>query len=590
MAHSDSTAPKNWHLQKLGQYLRPHWQKVALGVLALLVVNWLGVRIPLLIRDGIDRLQDELSFDRIAYYAIWVLVLASIMGAFRLASRVWLFGVGRQVEFDLKQKIFEHLLKMEPSYFATNTVGELISRATSDVDNIRRLLGFAVLSLVNIVFAYGFTVPEMWKLSPKLTVVALSVYPAIIILVRLFSDRLRNQQIRVQETTSRLSDLIQEDMSGIALIKIYAQEKNEHRAFAALNDELLDANLTLARTRNTLFPLLGGLASISLLLILATGAGAISDGFLTVGDFVAMVLYVERLVFPTALLGFTFTAYQRGEVSIDRVEAILASQPQIADMPKTHPLPRESVRGYIEARNLIYAYPDSQLPALNGVNFKILPGETVAIVGPIGSGKSTLANALPRLLNIDPGQLFLDGQDITQIPLVSLRQAIAYVPQESFLFSTTIENNIRYGEPQADLMDVVYAAKQAQIATEIQNFPKQYDTIVGERGITLSGGQRQRSALARALMVDAPVVVLDDALSSVDNQTATHILKNLKTGTQNQTVIFISHQMGAAALSDRILVMDQGRIVQIGTHSQLVGKPGLYQQLWEQHKLEEVLR
>lgn len=589
MARSNRNPQKNWHLQKLGEYLRPHWRRTALGIGALLLVNGLGVYIPLLIRDGIDELQVTFSFDRIAQYALIVFGLASVMWAMRMASRIWIFGVGRQVEFDLKQQLFEHLLRMEPSYFATNTVGELISRSTSDVDNIRRLLGFAVLSLANTLFAYAFTIPVMLSLSVRLTVVALAVYPVMLILVRLFSERLRNQQLRVQEATSRLSDLIQEDMSGISLVKIYAQEENERRAFAALNDDLLDANLTLSRTRNTLFPLLGGLASISLLVILATGAGAIANGFLTVGDFVAMVLYVERLVFPTALLGFTITAYQRGEVSIDRVEAILASQPKIADTPSAHALPKETVRGRLEARNLVYRYPDGPAPALDGVTFTIQPGETVAVVGPIGSGKSTLANALPRLLDIAPGQLFLDGQDITQIPLKDLRQAIACVPQESFLFSTTIYNNIRYGEPHAEITDVEYAAKQAQIAPEIQNFPRQYDTIVGERGITLSGGQRQRSALARALMIDAPVMVLDDALSSVDNQTATQILQNLRAGTQSQTVIFISHQMGAAALLDRILVMDQGRIVQAGSHAQLVAQRGLYQQLWEQHQLEEVL-
>lgn len=589
MTRSTTNTSKNWHLKKIGQYLRPHWRKLTFGVVALLIVNWVGASIPLLIRDSIDELQVTFSFDRVAYYALLILGLASFMGVIRWASRIWLFGVGRQVEFDLKQKIFEHLLTMEPSYFATNTVGELISRATSDVDNIRRLLGFAILSLVNTVLAYAFSIPYMLSLSVRLTVVALAIYPVMLVLVGLFGERLRSQQLQVQETTSRLSDLIQEDMSGISLIKIYAQEQNERRAFGGLNDELLNANLMLARTRNTLFPMLGGLASISLLVILATGAGEIANGFLTVGGFVAMITYAERLVFPTALLGFTITAYQRGEVSIDRVEAILTSKPQIADANTIHPLPRESVKGRLEARNLVYAYPDSQHPALNGVDFQVNPGETVAIVGPIGSGKSTLANALPRLLNIKPGQLFLDGHDITQVPLTDLRRAIAYVPQESFLFSTTIENNIRYGEPLAEPTDVLYAAKQAQIASEIQNFPKQYDTIVGERGITLSGGQRQRSALARALMIDAPVVVLDDALSSVDNQTATHILQNLKTGTQNQTVIFISHQMGAAALSDRILVMDEGRIVQAGTHDQLVVQPGLYQQLWEQHKLEEVL-
>ncbi|RZM76155.1 ABC transporter ATP-binding protein [Leptolyngbya iicbica LK] len=589
MARSQQSSQGNWHLKKLGEYLRPHWQRVALGVVALMLVNLVGVRIPLLIRDGIDELQVTFSFNRITYYAVVVLVLASIMWVIRMASRILIFGVGRQVEFDLKQRIFEHLLGMEPSYFATNTIGELISRATSDVDNIRRLLGFAVLSLVNTLFAYAFTVPVMLSLSVRLTVVALVVYPVMLILVRLFSDRLRNQQLRVQQSTSRLSELIQEDLSGISLIKIYAQEENERRAFAELNDNLLDANLTLARTRNTLFPLLGGLASISLLLILATGAGAIADGALSVGDFVAMVLYVERLVFPTALLGFTITAYQRGEVSIDRVEAILTSQPKIVDAPSVQAVPSDTIRGQLSARDLTFAYPDSKAPALNGVSFTIQPGETVAIVGPIGSGKSTLANALPRLLDIAPGQIFLDGQDITDIPLADLRKAIAYVPQESFLFSSTINNNIRYGEPLAELPEVQHAAKLAQIAPEIDNFPKRYDTIVGERGITLSGGQRQRSALARALMIEAPVVVLDDALSSVDNQTATDILNNLKTGTQNQTVLFISHQMGVAALSDRIMVMDQGRIAQIGTHDELVRQPGLYQQLWEQHKLEEVL-
>jgi ATP-binding cassette subfamily B multidrug efflux pump len=550
------------HLQKLGNYLKPHWRQAGLGVGALLLVNLLGVGIPLIIRDGIDRLRVSLSFGQISQYVGVVLLLASVMWVIRMGSRILLFGVGRQVEFDLKQRIFEHLLGMEPTYFAQNTAGELISRATSDVDNVRRLLGFAVLSLVNTLFAYAFTVPVMLSLSVRLTVVALLVYPVMLVLVQVFSHRLRNQQLRVQQATSRLSDLIQEDMSGIALIKIYAQEANERKAFAALNDDLLDANLTLARTRNTLFPLLGGLASISLLVILASGAGEIANGALTVGDFIAMILYVERLVFPTALLGFTITAYQRGEVSIDRVEAILTSQPKIANVPRPLTLEPSRIHGRLEARDLVYTYPDAPRPALDGVNFTLKPGETVAIVGPIGSGKSTLANALPRLLDIGPGQIFLDGQDITRIALGDLRRAIAYVPQESFLFSNTIQDNIRYGDPLAALMEVKHAAKLAQIDPEIQNFPKQYDTLVGERGITLSGGQRQRTALSRALMIDAPVLVLDDALSSVDNQTATHILQNLRTGTQQQTVIFISHQMGAAAMADRILVMDQGRIVQ----------------------------
>jgi ATP-binding cassette subfamily B protein len=412
-------------------------------------------------------------------------------------------------------------------------------------------------------------------------------------LVQLFSDRLREQQLAVQEELSNVSELIQEDMSGIALVKIYAQEENERSAFRKLNEQLLDANLDLALTRNVLFPILRGLSGVSLLVVLWLGSGSISRGELSVGDFIALLLYVERMAFPTALLGFTITAYQRGEVSIDRIETILTVEPKIQDQPDAIGLLPREVHGELVARRLHFTYPAPGStfppPALDDLNFMILPQETVAIVGPIGSGKSTLANALLRLLDIAPSQLWLDGHDITQLRLHDLRSAIAYVPQESFLFSTTIANNIRYGSPQADATAVIHAAKLAQIHNEILNFPQQYQTIVGERGITLSGGQRQRTALARALLVDAPILVLDDALSSVDNQTATEILKNLSVGTDRKTVIFISHQMSAAAMADRIFVMDHGRIVQSGKHEVLVAQPGLYQELWQQHQLEAAL-
>ena len=290
---------------------------------------------------------------------------------------------------------------------------------------------------------------------------------------------------------------------------------------------------SLAKTRNTLFPLIQGIASFSLLLLLWLGSARISSGAISVGDFVALLLYVERLVFPTALLGFTITAYQRGEVSIDRIESIFIVQPRVQNSDDAIDLPPQ-VKGQIAARHLSYTYPGSTTPALKDVNFTIEPGETVAIVGPIGSGKSTLANALPRLLDIEAGELFLDGYDITGLKLQDLRSSIAYVPQDSFLFSTTIKNNIRYGDPVSEQPEVESVAKQAQIHPEILYFPQQYETIVGERGITLSGGQRQRTALARALLVDAPVLILDDALSSVDNQTATDILKNLSEGTQRK--------------------------------------------------------
>lgn len=582
-------SPRYSRLRKLLAYLRPHWRALGIGIFSLLVVNALGTYLPLLIRNVIDELQVSFAFNRVLQTVGLIAVLASVMWGIRMVSRIALFGTGRQVEFDLKQKIFQHLLSLESSYFATNTAGDLINRATSDVDNIRRLLGFAVLSIVNTLFAYAFTLPVMLVIDIKLSLAAIAVYPLVLLLVQVFSNRLRNEQLAVQEALSNLSSLIQEDMSGIALIKIYAQEDSERQAFRQQNQQLLDANLLLAKTRNILFPVLGGLASVSLLILLLFGGRAIASGAITVGDFVALILYVERLIFPTALLGFTITAYQRGEVSIDRIEAILSVDPKIQDAPRAIALPPEQFEGLLQAQDFTFTYPGAATPALKNLNFTIQPGEMVAIVGPVGCGKSTLANALPRLLDIQPGQLFLDGHDLTQIRLQDLRAAIAYVPQDSFLFSTTIQNNVRYGEPLEEQLEVEYAAKQAQIHPEILNFPRQYKTLVGERGITLSGGQRQRTALARALLVDRPILILDDALSSVDNQTATDILNALTTGNQRKTVLFISHQLSAAATAERILVMDRGKIVQNGTHRTLMQQPGLYQDLWNEQKLEESL-
>ena len=579
----------NSRLRKLGSYLRPHWRMVLLGTIALLIVNLLGVYIPLLIKDSIDQLEGEFSFNQLSRTALWLLLLSAIMWCFRMYSRTSIFGIGRQVEFGLKQRIFQHLLTIEPGYFSNNTSGDLINRATSDVDNIRRLVGFALLSFINIIFAYAFTLPVMLKINVRLTILAIAVYPLMLLTVQLFSGKLRRYQEEIQVKLSDLSELIQEDMSGMALIRIYAQENQERAAFSQKNQQLLESNLKLAQVRNLLFPVIEGISYISLLILLWVGTKAIADGQITVGDFIALVLFVERLVFPTALLGFTITAYQQGEISIDRVESVTQAKPKIKNTAKAIILPSTEIKGAITARNLTYTYPGSNTPALYDLNFEIQPGETVAIVGSIGSGKSTLANAIPRLLNIAEGELFLDNCDITKLELGSLRKAIAYVPQDSFLFSTTIKNNIRYGEPLAETAEVIQSAKQAQIHPEILTFPQEYDTLVGERGITLSGGQRQRTALARALLADAKVLILDDSLSSVDNETATKILNSLSPTTAKKTVIFISHQLSAAATCDRILVMDQGKIVQNGTHATLVQETGLYQSLWQQHRLKEVL-
>ncbi|MGQ9838916.1 MAG: ABC transporter ATP-binding protein [Cyanobacteriota bacterium] len=581
------------HLQQLAHYLRPYQRQVVLGVGSLLLVNSLGVFLPWYIKLVIDDLSQNLAslqVQRIALYALTVLVVSSLMMGIRIASRVWMFGVGRQVEFHLKQAIFEHLLTLQPSYFAQQTIGDILTRITSDVENIRRLLGFALLSLANTLFAYATTLPAMFWIDPRLSALVLSVFPVMLVLVKLISARLQQQQLQVQQRLADLSDLIQEDMNGIILIKVYDQEHHEQAEFRKQNQQLLQANLRLALTRDLLFPSLVALVSLSLLLLLAVGGPQIASGALTIGDFSALTLYIERLVFPTALLGFTITAYQRGQVSLERIDALLAVESTIQDAPAALPLLLENVRGQIEARGLTFSFADGKSPALDQVQFRIEPGQMVAVVGPIGAGKSTLANVIPHLLEIQPGQLFLDGIDVTQIQLGSLRQAIAYVPQESFLFSTTVRENIRYGKPEAEDWEVELAAKAAHIHSEILNFPKGYDTLVGERGITLSGGQRQRVALARALLVDAPILILDDSLSSVDNQTAQSILHSLHHATAQKTVIFITHRLTAVVDADQILVMEGGRIVQTGSHAELLADTeGLYASLWAKQKLEEVL-
>ena len=574
--------------QKLLNYLNPYRGQVAQGIFALFIVNALSVYLPLLIREGIDRLRTSFTSDYLTQLAIAIVALTTVMWVVRMISRITIFRVGRQVQATLKQNIFEHLLQLEPGYFATTTVGDLVNRFTSDVENITRLVGFAVLSTANIIFAYALTLPAMLFIDVKLTLMALAVYPLMLVAVQLFSGQLRDQQVVVQESISDLSELIQEDMSGIALIKIYAQEENERRAFRKKNQELFVANLKLAESRNTIFPIIQGLASISLLVLLWQGGLAIANQEISVGGFLSLVIYAQNLIFPTALLGFTITAYQRGEVSIDRVEAILFNQPKIADAPTALHLDT-TLQGQITARDFSYTYPGAETPALKHLNFTIKAGETIAIVGPIGSGKSTLANALPRLVEIPEHSLFIDGYDLNNLSLADLRSAIAYVPQESFLFSTSIENNIRYGDPLANQTVVEAAAKLGQIHWEVLNFPQQYDTIVGERGITLSGGQRQRTALARALLLNSPILILDDALSSVDNQTATAILQNLSKTGQKRTTIFITHQLSAAATADRILVMEKGEIVQTGTHQELISQEGLYQWLCGQNQLEELL-
>lgn len=570
-------------LRLIARHLRPQRRQLLQGAAALLVVNLLGTSLPLLVQHTINSLNPGFSLPQLLQQALWLALLATLMAGMRLWSRVLVFGAGRQVEVLLRQRIFDHLLRQEPGWVQTAGSGEVISRSTSDVENVRRLLGFAVLSLTNTALAYALTLPAMLAIDPLLSLAAIVLYPLMLLVVGASGGRMMAQQRQQQKDLASLSDLIQEDLSGISAIKIYGQEPTEENAFAALSRRYRDAALGLARTRSTLFPLLEGISSLSLLVLLALGSGQLERGSLTLGGLIALILYVERLVFPTALLGFTLSSFQTGQVSLERVEELLARRPGIEDPLQPEPLQTRKPSGALEARGLCVRYEGSERLALDGVSFAIKPGELVAVVGPVGCGKTSLARAIGRMVEVPEGQLWVDGQDITHLRLEDLRSQLALVPQEGYLFTATLAENLSFGDPDAPQQQIERVTRQAQLEADVLTFPAGFNTLVGERGITLSGGQRQRTALARALLVKAPILVLDDALASVDNRTAAAILQSL-TLDQQRTVLFISHQLSAAAACDRVLVLENGRLVQQGKHRQLLEQEGAYRRLWDREQ------
>ena len=569
----------NLKLNIIKKYLKPFKRELLLGAITLLIVNILSVIIPLEVKNIIDQLQDGFSSNFIISKSFLLIILATIMGIIRLCSRQIVFGIGRKVEVKLRQKLFDHLLIQDPDWIQQMGSGDIIARATSDVENVRRLLGFTVLSLCNIILAYSLTIPSMFAINKILTISSLLIFPIILAIVGLFGGKMVNQRRLQQEALSKLSDLIQEDLSGISAIKIYGQESSEYNQFNKFNKAYRNAAINLARTASTLFPLLQGISSVSLLLLLALGTSQLENGFITIGGLVALILYVERLVFPTALLGFTLNTFQLGQVSLDRIEEIFKSEPKIKN-DKNYNDSKKTIKGLIEAKNLKIRYENSKANSLDGIDFKILPGELVAIVGPVGCGKTTLAKALGRVIDFPKEQLFIDNTDVRKFDLKYLRSNVAIVPQEAFLFTSTISENLKFGDPKASIKLVKTSARKAGLSEDISNFPKGYNTLVGERGITLSGGQRQRTALGRALLVNAPIVVLDDALASVDNKTASKIIKEIKND-ESKTILMISHQLSVAATCDRVLVMDKGKIIQEGVHNELIEKDGLYKNLWE---------
>src|SRR5579871_92928 len=525
----------------------------------------------------------------------WALAMAGVaLGAavIRIVSRVLLFNAGRDVEYDLRRDLFDKLLTLAPSFFRRHPTGDVMSRLTNDLTAVRALLGPALLNVANTAFAYALALTRLVSLSPRLTLLALLPYPLLLVGAQLFGRRIFRQSRAVQDRLGELSSTVQEDLAGIQVVKSYAIEPARERAFVGRNDAYLDDSLALVRARSLMMPLLamgGGLAS---LIVLWLGGRRVIAGALSLPELIEFNALLALLAWPTLALGFILAVVQRGRASWTRLAELLAERPTIADAAQSHSL--EKVKGAIELRGLTAAVDGKTL--VQAIDLVVPAGAQVALVGRTGSGKSTVAEALPHLLEIDRGQVFLDGSDLLDLDLATVRGAIAYAPQEPFLFSTTIARNIAFGladqprDPGRDPADdprVVAAAEAAGLARDLAALPDGLRTVVGERGITLSGGQRQRVALARALASDPAVLVLDDSLSSVDAETEREILGHLRRRRAGKTTLLISHRVAAVRDSDPIVVFERGRVAERGSHADLLARNGIYADLYRRQLIAE---
>jgi len=570
-------------LKPLAPYLRRYWKSLAWGGVSVALYNALKILIPLIIGHAVDDMKHGLTREKILHHALLLVGIAVLCAVFLYLTRWIIIGASREIEYDIRNDLFQNLERQSAGYYHTHRTGDIMARTTNDLNAVRQLLGPAIMYSANTLIFTAAALPFMMRISPKLTLCAFVPLPIASVLVQYFGARIHRRFERIQAMFSDISAMAQENFSGARLVRAFAQEDAEIASFEKANQEYIRRSLLLVRLMAMLWPTLEFVLGLSLMITLFVGGREVIAGRITVGQFTAYNVYMVQLTWPMIAIGWVVNLFQRGTASLVRIDELLKQRPDIADAPNATDTP---VVGEVEFRNLTFAYPGAP-PVLKNINLTIPAGSSLAIVGPTGSGKSTLVNLIPRLHDAAPGQVLIDGQPVGNFKLEALRRNIGFVPQETFLFSETIRQNIAFGTPAATPEQVEEAAATAHIATEILDFPRGFETMVGERGVTLSGGQKQRTAIARAILRDPRILVLDDSLASVDTYTEERILGGLRKQMQGRTTIFISHRISTARNADRIAVLVNGRIAELGTHDELLARNGYYTSLFEKQRLEE---